>query len=194
MQQLQDTDIITSVLKGRQKDYSVLVGRYQHFVFTIALRYVGNREEAEEIAQDVFVKAYRSLAGFNGKSKFSTWLYAITHYTCLSHLRKRKPEMVSVDHPALNTSLSARETASGDMDTKSTRNLLSKAMSQLDSQDAELLTLFYQAEQSLEEIAAITGQTANTIKVRLFRARQKLKNILEQRYPVDVVTLKDHLT
>jgi RNA polymerase sigma-70 factor (ECF subfamily) len=190
-QNLQDTDIIGLVLKGQQLPFSVLVDRYQHFVFTIAMRYVDNREEAEEMAQDVFVKAYRSLAGFNGKSKFSTWLYAITHYTCLSHLRKRKAATVSVDaHPALNAALSATEMASDKSDTNSTRNLLNKAMSRLDNTDAEIITLYYQAEQSLEEIATITGQTPNNVKVRLFRARQRLKNILEQHYPADAVAFK----
>ncbi|WP_276134324.1 RNA polymerase sigma factor [Polluticoccus soli] len=191
MQHLQDTDIISLVLNGDQKPFSVLVDRYQHFVFTISMRYVENREEAEEIAQDVFMKAYRSLAGFNGKSKFSTWLYAIAHHTCLSHLRKRKTMMVSVDaHPAIENTLLAAEKASDKINTNSTRNLLDKAMSRLDKQDAEILTLFYQAEQSLEEIATITGQTPNNVKVRLFRARQRLKNILEQYYPADAVALK----
>lgn len=191
MQHLQDTDIINLVLKGQQQPFSVLVDRYQHFVFTIAMRYVDNREEAEEIAQDVFVKTYRSLAGFNGKSKFSTWLYAITHHTCLSYLRKRKTATVSVDaYPVIENTLSATEKASDKIDTNSTRTLLNKAMSRLDKQDAEILTLFYQAEQSLEEIAIIMGQTPNNVKVRLFRARQKLKNILEQHYPADTVALK----
>lgn len=190
-QNLQDTDIIGLVLKGEQKPFSILVDRYQHFVFTIAMRFADNREEAEEIAQDVFVKAYRSLAGFNGKSKFSTWLYAITHHTCLSHLRKRKAATVSVDaNPAINAFLSANERASDKSDVNSTRIFLNDAIGQLDSQDAEIITLFYQGEQSLEEIAIITGQATNNVKVRLFRARQRLKNILEQRYPTDVAAFK----
>ena len=69
-----DNDLIKSVLQGNQRDYAELVKRYQNFVFTIVLRYTDSREDAEEISQDVFVKAYRSLADFRGDSKFSTWL------------------------------------------------------------------------------------------------------------------------
>lgn len=186
-QNLQDADIIRLVLKGEQKAFSVLVDRYQHFVFTIVSRFVEDRSEAEELAQDVFVKAYRSLAGFNGTSKFSTWLYAITHHTCLSFLRKRKDKIVSTDAaPTLASQFVSGELASDKADTRSTKHLLSAAMNQMDDGEAEILTLFYQAEQSLEEIALITGQTANNVKVRLFRARQKLKHILEKHYPAEL--------
>src|SRR6266487_3427321 len=91
-----DNEIITRVLRGEQALYSDLVKRYQNFVFTITLRYTPNREDAEEIAQDVFVKAYRSLADFRGESKFSTWLYTIAVNTCITFLRKKKPETRSL--------------------------------------------------------------------------------------------------
>ena len=84
-----DTDLIALVLKGDQSAYAALVERYQNFVFTIVLRYVKSREDAEEVAQDVFVKAYRSLADFKGTSKFSTWLYTITTTSSISFLRKK---------------------------------------------------------------------------------------------------------
>jgi len=93
-----DNEIIQSVLKGDQALYAQLVKRYQHFVFTIALRYTPNREDAEEIAQDVFVKAYRSLADFRGESKFSTWLYTIVTTTCITFLRKKKVTIHSLDN------------------------------------------------------------------------------------------------
>lgn len=174
MQQLQDTDIILLVLKGQQHAFSVLVDRYRHFVFTLALKYTDNREEAEELAQDVFVKAYRSLAGFKGNSKFSTWLYTITHTTCISFLRKKKYDTspISENHHYI----SAPEANS--IESKSRKLWLSKAIEQLEQGEAEIITLFYLAEQSIEEIALITGQTAGNVKVRLFRARQKLKQLL----------------
>ena len=85
-----DTDIITQVLGGNQQAYALLVDRYQNFVFTIVLRYIKSREDAEEVSQDVFVKAYRSLADFKGAAKFSTWLYTVTTTTCITFLRKKK--------------------------------------------------------------------------------------------------------
>src|SRR6266487_759139 len=91
-----DNEIIGRVLQGDQQIFAELVKRYRHFVFTITLRYTSNREDAEEIAQDVFVKAYRSLADFRKDSKFSTWLYTIIANTCITFLRKKKPETRSL--------------------------------------------------------------------------------------------------
>ncbi len=76
-----DIEIISAVLNGNQQAYAVIVQRHQTFVFTLVLRYIKNREDAEEVAQDVFVKAYKALADFKGASKFSTWLYTITNTT-----------------------------------------------------------------------------------------------------------------
>jgi len=85
------------VLQGQQAAYATLVTRYEGYVFTIAMRFVNNREVAEELAQDAFVKAYRYLADFKGNSKFSTWLYTIVNTTCLSHLRKKKDEAILLE-------------------------------------------------------------------------------------------------
>ena len=80
---LGDNEIISRVLKGEQNAYAELVNRYQAYVFTLVLRMIKSREDAEEVAQDVFIKAYRSLADFRGESKFSTWLYTIANTTSL---------------------------------------------------------------------------------------------------------------
>ena len=93
-----DNEILSSVLQGNQQAYAEIVKRYQNFVFTIALRYTPNREDAEEIAQDCFIKAYRSLADFRRESKFSTWLYTIVTTTCLTFLRKKKLDVHSLDN------------------------------------------------------------------------------------------------
>src|SRR5437868_5603652 len=93
-----DNDIITSVLGGEHQLYAELVTRYQNFVFTLALRYAPNREDAEEIAQDVFVKAYKALKNFRGESKFSTWLYSIVNSTSITFLRKKKLDVRSLDN------------------------------------------------------------------------------------------------
>src|SRR5688572_20938499 len=93
-----DNEVLSRVLQGDQQAYAEIVKRYQSFVFTIALRYTPNREDAEEIAQDCFVKAYRSLSDFRGESKFSTWLYTIVTTTCLTFLRKKKLDTQSLDN------------------------------------------------------------------------------------------------
>lgn len=171
------------VLEGRQELYALLVQRHQNFAFTLALRYVGNREEAEELAQDAFVKAYRSLADFRGQARFSTWLYTIVHHTCLSHLRKNKGPVVSVDPERMSQlghTTASGSSASARTDDRSRRHWIEKAIARLPETDARIITLFYQAEQQVDEIGRILGMTPSNVKVRLFRARQKLRDILKQ--------------
>jgi DNA-directed RNA polymerase specialized sigma24 family protein len=92
-----DIDTINRVLRGDQQAFAGLVERHQNLVFTIVLRYLKSREDAEEVAQDVFVKAFRSLADFKGESKFSTWLYTIATTSSLTWLRKKRPDVRSLD-------------------------------------------------------------------------------------------------
>src|SRR6187399_2591442 len=95
---LGDNEIISRVLKGEQNAYAELVNRYQAYVFTLTLRMIKSREDAEEVAQDVFIKAYKYLADFKGASKFTTWLYTIVNNTCISFLRKKKLDIHSLDN------------------------------------------------------------------------------------------------
>src|SRR5215831_2138279 len=104
-----DDELINSVLAGNQQSFAALVERYQKYAFTLAMKFVKNREEAEEIAQDCFVKAYKSLATFEHKSKFSTWLYQIVYYTSMSAMRKKKLDKVSMDDEETFLQLESRE-------------------------------------------------------------------------------------
>ena len=92
-----DSEIISLVLKGDHNAYALLVERYKSYVFTLTLRFTKNREDAEEVSQDIFVKAYRSLADFKGTAKFSTWLYTIVNTTCITFLRKKRLDVKSLD-------------------------------------------------------------------------------------------------
>ena len=172
------------VLQGQQAAYAILVERYQQYVFTLALRHVDNREVAEELAQDVFVKAYRYLADFKGSSKFSTWLYTIVHTTCLSYLRKKKDEALPMEEERMIAVTEGHhyQHPMEQLEERTRKQVLEQAMKQLPTADAEVLTLFYLGEQSIEETGTILGLTAANVKVRLFRARQKLKEILETSY------------
>jgi RNA polymerase sigma factor (sigma-70 family) len=176
-QQPADIEVIQLVLQGQQNAFATLVERYRAYVFTLVLRYVPDRELAEELAQDVFVKAYRSLANFKGDSKFSTWLYTIVNTTCLSQLRKKTAAtFFPGDEQMIN--LSGNEGAHV-TEYKAKKELVAKAIGALPQEDARVITLFYMAEQSVEEIGVILDITEANVKVRLYRARQKLKIILE---------------
>jgi len=94
-----DQIIINQILEGDTNAFSVLVDRYKDLVFTLAIRMVKNREEAEEVSQDTFIKVYKSLSKFKGNSKFSTWIYKVAYNTCLDRLKKIKREyhVVTID-------------------------------------------------------------------------------------------------
>jgi len=186
-----DRELITRVLKGEQQVYAELVKRYQDFVFTLALRYAPAREDAEEIAQDVFVKAYRALPDFRGDSKFSTWLYAIVNSTSLSFLRKKKLDTRSLDEEKvlLKAEKDHTTSAAAPVEQKSRAAMVNTAIRMLSPSDATLITLFYKMEQSLEEIAAVMGMEPNTAKVKLHRARSRLKEKMQTFFAQEVEDL-----
>jgi len=179
---LSDAELIGQTLTGNQAAYAELVKRHQRFVFTLALRYAKVREDAEEIAQDTFIKAYRSLAAFKGQAKFSTWLYSIVYTTAMTFLRKKRVDTDSIDDE--NNFVQIENQASAyDVNSAENRSrsfYLDQAIAQLLPDDAAIITLFYKGEQSLEEIAQAMDMEANTVKVKLFRARQRLKEKLER--------------
>jgi RNA polymerase sigma-70 factor (ECF subfamily) len=179
---LSDTELIQQTLAGDQWAYTELVKRHQRFVFTLAMRYAGHREDAEEIAQDAFIKAYRSLASFQGQSKFSTWLYSIVYTTAMTFLRKKRVDTDSIDDERTFIQVESQASAydTNNAENKSRSFYLNQAISQLLPDDAAIITMFYKGEQSLEEIGTALGIETNTVKVKLFRARQRLKLKLER--------------
>lgn len=183
-----DIEVIDLVLKGHQQKYELLVHKYQTFAFTIALRYTKNREDAEELAQSAFVKAYLNLRDYRGDAKFSTWLYTIVSSLCLSFLRKKKLEIHSLDNEAVFERADAYEsTMKADaVEQHSKVQLVNKCIALLNPDDAKVLTLFYNAEQSLEEIARILHIEPNNAKVKLHRARQRLKETMEKHFAREV--------
>ena len=188
---LNDNEIISQVLSGDHQAYAGLVNRYQNYVFTLTLRIVKNREDAEEVAQDVFIKAYKYLADFKGASKFTTWLYTIVNNTCISFLRKKKLDIHSLDNEKVfevadNLDSGMRANM---VEQKSKLAMVNDAISLLSGDDAQVITLYYKAEQSLEETAQILGIEVNTAKVRLHRARTRLKEKMETHFAEEVRNL-----
>jgi RNA polymerase sigma factor (sigma-70 family) len=185
---LNDKEIISAVLQGNKEAYAELVKRYQNFVFTICLRYTSIREDAEEIAQDIFVKAYRCLSDFRGDSKFSTWLYTIVNTSCITFLRKKKLQTHSLDDEKV---FAVTDNIDGGMranqvEQKSKIAMVNEAIRLLSADDAKVITLFYKGEQSLDEIGLILGIEPNNVKVKLHRARLKLKEKMEKYFSQEV--------
>lgn len=185
---LSDNEIISKVLQGEHNAYAELVNRYQNYVFTLTMRFMKSREDAEEVAQDIFVKAYRSLADFRGASKFSTWLYTIVNTTCITFLRKKKLQVQSLDDERVFEAADSVDSGfrANVVEQKSRVAMVNKAIGLLNPDDAEIITLFYKGEQSLDEIAQILKIEINAAKVRLHRARQRLKDKMETHFSQEV--------
>ncbi|HVW12969.1 MAG TPA: RNA polymerase sigma factor [Mucilaginibacter sp.] len=188
---LSDIELIEQTLAGNQAAYADLVKQHQRFVFTLALRFCKNREDAEEVAQDCFIKAYRSLSSFQRQAKFSTWLYSIVYTTAMTFLRKKRVDTDSIDDE--NTYIQLESQSSGLnnnlAENRSRSYYLNRAIEQLLPDDAAIITLFYMGEQSLEEIGQALGIEPNTVKVKLFRARQRLREKLEKNLKSEVKEL-----
>ncbi|WP_179005657.1 RNA polymerase sigma factor [Winogradskyella forsetii] len=176
-----DQILIKAIKNGDTKAYAQLVDLYKDLVYTLALRMLKHREEAEEVAQDTFVKVFKSLDKFKGDSKFSTWIYKVTYNTCLDRIKKNKKFLndVAIDEFTFNK-LDVIDNALENMIMNEKKALIRNCVAKLPEETSALLTLFYFEDLSLEEISKITNIEANTVKVKLFRARKKLALILEQ--------------
>lgn len=180
-QELSDLALITTILEGNTAAYAQLVKRHQRFVFTLAMRFAKSREDAEEIAQDCFVKAYRALGTFKQDSKFTTWLYTITYTTAMTFLRKKRLDTSSIDDEggAIQLENHISDYNANTVEKTSGHAYLNQAIGMLLPDDAAIITLFYKGEQSLEEISQTLHMESNTIKVKLHRARARLKEKLQ---------------
>jgi RNA polymerase sigma-70 factor (ECF subfamily) len=185
---LTDIELISKILQGDKDLFAQVVERYQNYVFTLVLRFTDNREDAEEISQDIFVKAYRSLADFRGESKFSTWLYTIVRTSCITFLRKKKLDITSIDNERTFLQLENQESGfkANTIEQKSRHAMVNEAIRMLSPDDAQLITLFYKGEQSLEEIGKVMRLEPNTVKVKLHRARHRLKEKMEKYFSHEI--------
>lgn len=177
----QEQHLIQKIVGGNSQAYGELVEHYKDLVFTLALRMMKHREEAEEVAQDTFIKAYKSLRSFKGDSKFSTWMYRITYNTCLDRIKsnKRKHQEIEINELTLNK-LKSIDNALDNMVDNEREKLVKQCVEALPSQESFMLTLYYYEDLSLDEISKIIDLPTNTIKVRLFRTRKKLATILKE--------------
>lgn len=180
-QKATDTNLISQVLTGDTRAYAILLGRYQHMVYTLAVRMLRDRELAEETTQDIFIKAYRSLEGFREESKFSTWLYRIAYHRILDECnrQKRKQEQRAEFARDLEVAEAGNPTWEGLLESER-REVLLEALGQLSAQENSLISLFYLQELSLKELAEVLELPPDTLKVRLFRARKHLKTLMQK--------------
>lgn len=170
---------IRKVLKGDTSAFTYFVETYQNMAVTIAYRICENRQDAEDIVQNAFVKAYHNLHSFRADSKFSTWFYRIVYNTALSHINTTVFNTEFVDYKQMEVYdlYSGWDTLS-QIQEKERKKIIEKAMDRLPKEDSLLLSLYYLEENSVKDISLITGLTESNIKVKLHRSRKKLADIL----------------
>ncbi len=184
-----DIDIIQHVLAGNTEMYSVLVNRYKNKVFSLAYAIVSNREDAEEIAQDAFVKAFKGLSSFKERSSFSTWMYRIVVNTALN--KKKLKKLVTVDDTYLikQDESFGFESLTQYLKAEDQKKFIRMALDALNKQERLCLTLFYLSELSVKEIQEITAISESNIKVLLLRGRKHLYEELKKLLKSEVKNL-----
>ena len=177
----EDKDIllIERILRGETPAYRELVNRHKDYAFTIAYRILGSREDAEEAGQDAFVRAFKALPNFNREAKFTTWFYRIIMNAALTIQQKKKIQTEDLDDAHSEVSILRGGDSTDSMKRKEQQFYIHKALKQLQPDDVTMITLFYLKEQSLDEIAEIVGIEANTVKVKLHRARKRLADVMQ---------------
>lgn len=174
-----DIELIKNIKKGDVAAFAQIIDKYQHMAFTLAKGIIKNKEEAEEVTQDAFVKAYKSLDKYKGEASFSTWLYRIVYNTAISKLRGRKPATKDLDSKeAIQFEANYAENNMHRLELQERKKVLKQALNKLKEDDAFILILYYYKEQSVEEISKTTGLSVSNIKVKLHRGRKQMQNEL----------------
>lgn len=172
---------IKRILAGDTQSFSCLVAKYEKMAFTIAFRIMENREEAEEVVQDAFVKAYHALPGFQFGSKFSTWFYRIVYRTALTALRGQRDFVSFEDAGNVELDVCEMEAASSLLEQEDRKAVVADVLKKLPADESLLLTLYYLEECSTDEIRQITGLTPSNVKIKLFRGRKHFYEALHDK-------------
>jgi len=171
---------INRIKNGDLAPYTFIVDKYKHMAYTIALKILCNIEDAQDVAQESFIKAYQQIQQFEGRSKFSTWLYTIVYRTAISKSKENRIETVSISNSINeNYSQDGGTPQLEQLQLKDEQRLVKQAIQRLPKTEALLVTLFYMNENSVSEIHEITGLSLANIKIKLFRARKKLERELQ---------------
>lgn len=184
-----DQHFINKVLQGDVNSFAQLVDNYKNMVFSLALKMVKSREEAEEISQDTFIKAYQNLPKFQGDSKFSTWLYKIAYHTSLDAIKKNKNNNNTVEINEVNYhKIASLDNTLQYLERKERAKLMDDCLLKLPEDERSIIWMFYYEELSLKEICDITSLTETNLKVKLHRARKRLLTIVEQNVEPEIIS------
>jgi RNA polymerase sigma-70 factor, ECF subfamily len=171
-----DQELVTACQNGSRQAFNTLVVRHKDRLYSVAARLVGEHGEAEDIAQETFLRAYQKIGEFRGASQFSTWLYRICHNLCLNHLHKKKQEIAddTITEILPDPSAGACEQLIG----HEQRQVIQHALSRLKHEFREVIILYHAEHLPYEEIADVLDLPVGTVRSRLHRGRGELKDLL----------------
>ena len=175
-----EKNIIEHILRGKTHLFAHFVEKYSEAVFSLVVHMVNCREDAEEITQDIFLKAFEKLSSFNVDSSFSTWLYRIAYNTTISALRKRPCNSVTIAEEILADTDDELVDETLSEENKELLQRLERAISMLDAEERALVILYHLEERSIYETAQITGLKESNVKVKLHRTRKKLYLLINE--------------
>lgn len=172
-----DQEIIEAIRSGHLRAFGALVDRHKDRAMTLALRMVGEREDAEEVVQDAFLRAFRSLEQFRGESRFSTWFYRILYNACMTRVTRRpkKGETVECGDEAIDMMDSNDPSVQQTLENEEEQAVLQEEITRLPETFRTALTLFYVQELSYDEMASILKMPLGTVKTNLSRGRLLLR-------------------
>ena len=170
----EEAHIIKEILNGKTEQYEYFLDRYGQQVFVLVDRIVSCQEDAEELTQDVFLKAFQQLSSFKAESTFSTWIYRIATNLAISAVRKKRNDVLRLDDSVFANLSDTQVDAALEDESEEQMERLQQAMNQLEADERALITLYYLEEKPLAEVAFILGMTEGNAKVKLHRIRKKL--------------------
>lgn len=173
MQLRTDEQLVDEVRRGDKELYAEIINRYQDKLYRYALYLVHNMDDAMDVVQEVFIKSYINLNGFNTKKKFSSWIYRIVHNESMSRLSKHKKEVVFPDSDTLPGNYDIEE----ELSQKEIRNMANSCLEQMPLIYSEPLALYYLDDKSYEEIGDILRLPMGTVATRISRAKNLMKQI-----------------
>lgn len=176
----EELHIISSILAGKTERFAYFLDKYGQQVFNLIVRMTNSPEDAEELTQDSFMKAFEHLSSFNGNSSFSTWIYRIAYNTTLSALRKKTNEVLSFDERLWNTVSDTEADEALNSEDEEQIQRLQEAISRLSPDEQALVSLFYEEDRPIAEIGYILHLTESNVKVKLHRIRKKLYLLMKQ--------------
>ncbi|NNK80693.1 MAG: RNA polymerase sigma factor [Flavobacteriales bacterium] len=183
-----ESALIEGILRNDEECVVRFVREFQDMVYAQSMRMLKNSMDAEEVSQDVFLKAFRRLEKFERRSKLSTWLYSITYKSCLDSLKKQKRRGHEVDvEQAEGHDWEQIADSLSLLEAQEQRDLINDALGKLSPSDAMLIDLYYLQGIPTKEITEITKMSSGNIRIRMMRARQKLADILSQTLPQETI-------